>query len=294
MIVVFLTAVTLTIFVLIWWQQKEQHHKLLATIGVVAVPDFHSAHLDNARPLTIFLPPHYQNGNQTYSSLYVNDGQDAEALKLRQTLASLISRKRIQPLIVIAIPTNEDRLQEYGTAVAPEAKNLGTKAAAYGRFVTEEVMPYIQQNFRVKEASEVTAVLGASLGGLAAFDLAWNYPEKFGSVGVLSGSFWWRASADEAHIEAGRRIAHSLVRRGPKRQGLRFWFQAATQDETADRDNNGVIDAIQDTLELIEELEKQGCKPGQEIRYREVAGGRHNYHTWSKILPEFLEWAFPI
>lgn len=293
MTIVWLTAVTLSILIFIYWQHKERQAALLATIDVVTIPDFHSAHLGHSRPLTIFLPPNYHRTNHIYPSLYVNDGQDAKALTLQDTLATLIQRQKIQPIVVIAMPTDEGRLQEYGTAVAPEARNLGTKAAAYGRFVAEEVMPHVRQNFRVSERVQDTAVLGASLGGLSAFDLAWNYPQQFGSVGVMSGSFWWRAGDEETAVAPGRRIAHSLVRQGPKRAGLRFWFEAATQDETDDRDNNGVIDAIQDTLELMAELENLGYQRGDDMVYLEVAGGRHNYQTWAKILPEFLMWAFP-
>jgi hypothetical protein len=52
----------------------------------------------------------------------------------------------------------------------------------------------------------------------------------------------------------GRRIAHQMVRQTSDSRAFRGWFQAGTLDETSDRDNNGVIDAIQDTQELIAEI----------------------------------------
>jgi hypothetical protein len=66
---------------------------------------------------------------------------------------------------------------------------------------------------------------------------------------------------------------------------LRLWFEAATQDEASDRDGNGVIDAIQDTLELIAELKVLGFAPDEEVVYVEVPGGRHNYDTWAECFP---------
>lgn len=274
-----------------WWQRRAEQ-RLLALIEPVTVPDFASVHLGNQRPLTIYLPPDYHQSTAVYRSLYVNDGQDVASLQLRRTLATLLSRGQIKPIVVVAVPTNEARLQEYGAAVAANAQGLGREAAAYGRFVSQEVVPYVQAHYRVKREAAHTAVLGASLGGLSAFDLAWNYPDLFGIVGVMSGSFWWRASSTETAIDAGRRIAHSLVRRGPKRPGLRFWFQAATQDELDDRDQNGVIDAIQDTQELMALLADLGYRPEKDMVYVEVAGGRHNYGTWAAVLPHFLRWAF--
>ena len=276
----------------VWWARRREA-RLLATVEVVEVADFASRYLGNKRPLHIFLPPHYRETQTRYPVLYLNDGQDVGQLRLRETLARLMAHGRIQPLIVVAIPTTADRLQEYGTAVAANAQGLGSLAAQYNRFVVEEVRPWINQEFRTETDAAKTAVLGASLGGLSAFDLAWNHPDVFGAVGVFSGSFWWRAGEAETAVPPSRRIAHSLVRQGRHHPGFRAWFQAGTRDERDDRDNNGVIDAIQDTLELMDDLRALGVANGRDLVYVEVVNGRHDYATWSQVLPDFLLWAFP-
>ena len=74
---------------------------------------------------------------------------------------------------------------------------------------------------------------------------------------------------------------------------LRLWFEAGTHDEQEDRDNNGVIDAIQDTTELMDELELKGFRRGLDMIYVQVAQGEHNQRTWGFILPYFLRWTFP-
>jgi S-formylglutathione hydrolase FrmB len=79
---------------------------------------------------------------------------------------------------------------------------------------------------------------------------------------------------------------------GGARGALRFWFQAGTEDETEDRDDDGVIDAIQDTTELIDELTARGWKSGGQMIYREVAGGRHEPSTWAAVFAEFARFAF--
>lgn len=276
----------------VWWVRRREA-RLVTAVEVVTVADFASEHLGNKRRLYIFLPPHYRETQTRYPVLYLNDGQDVGQLRLRETLARLMANGRLHPLIVVAIPTTADRLQEYGTAVAANAQGLGGRAAQYSRFVVEEVRPWINQEFRTDTDAAKTAVLGASLGGLAAFDLAWNHPDIFGAVGVFSGSFWWRAGDEETAVPAGRRIAHSVVRQGRHHPGFRAWFQAGTRDERSDRDNNGIIDAIQDTLELIDELRALGWTYGRDLVYVEVANGRHDYATWSQVLPDFLIWAFP-
>ncbi len=275
-----------------WWG-RWRWQRLLATVQVVTLPGVASSYRQNRRDIQIFLPPGYDTAEARYPVLYLNDGQDVAQLGLRETLATLLARGKVQPLLVVAIPTDAERLQEYGTAVCANAQGLGSQAAAYAQFVLQELMPLINRHFRTKTGAPETAVLGASLGGLSAFDLAWNHPDHFGTVGVFSGSFWWRSATDCEQFAPGRRIAHEMVRRGAFRPHQRFWFQAGTQDEAADRDNNGVIDAIQDTLELIEELTRLGYQRDKQVVYVQIKGGRHNYDTWSEALPQFLTWAFP-
>ena len=86
---------------------------------------------------------------------------------------------------------------------------------------------------------------------------------------------------------------HQVVRQSSLKPGLKFWFQAGTEDETSDRDANGVIDAVQDTTELMDELALLGYQLNQDMVFYLVAGGEHNPGTWSKALPVFLQWAFP-
>ena len=64
-----------------------------------------------------------------------------------------------------------------------------------------------------------------------------------------------------------------------------------------DRNNNGIIDSIDDTTDLIDELVKKGYHRDtdghrRDIRYVEIKGGKHNQDTWSAIMPDFLTWAF--
>jgi enterochelin esterase-like enzyme len=317
-------VVVAALLILFTWRARRRHRALLATVEVIVLADVTSVHLGNSRDISIYLPPGYHNQlDQRYPVLYINDGQDMAALRLRETMARELSCGRIRPFIAVAIPANNDRLQEYGTAVAPNAQGFGRLAWAYACFVVETVRPLVNNRFRTLKDAEQTAFLGASLGGLSAFDIAWNHRDRFGTAGVFSGSFWWRAADNSdtnndlpnglslsnsdvaeysptiAHSplstpcpRPGHLIAHETVRCSAYQAGFRVWFQTGTRDEVSDRDQNGVIDAIQDTLELIEALEERGYRLGRDIEYVEVRGGRHNDDTWSRVLPDFLQWAF--
>jgi enterochelin esterase-like enzyme len=228
---------------------------------------------------------------QPLNLLLLNDGQEAEALLLKETLQNLADANSIKPLVVITINAGKERLQEYGVAGRPDFKKRGAKAGLYAQFIIKELMPAIAELFP-DQLFETTAYAGFSLGGLSALDIAWNNPQIFDKVGVFSGSFWWRSKELGKGYTDADRIAHAMIKETTIKPELKFWLQTGTKDETADRNKNGIIDSIDDTVDLIKELEAKGYSRPEDIRYVEVVGGSHNPETWAKAMPKFLCWAF--
>jgi len=260
-------------------------------IRIDTLANFPSAILDRSRTVRIVLPPGYRSTPQRYPVLFMNDGQDLEAMRVTQILDSLYRKHAIQPLILVAVHATDARIQEYGAAASPNAQGLGAEAVRYERFLLEELMPVIRRRYGITRSASKTAIMGASLGGLSAFDMAWNHPDVFGRVGVFSGSFWWRSNDSTVATKQASRIMHRQVRETKRAPKIRIWLEAGKQDERDDRDGNGVIDAIQDTQELMDALATKGFREGREMTYFEVDGG-HDPATWGRALPEFLRWAF--
>ncbi len=138
---------------------------------------------------------------------------------------------------------------------------------------------------------------GFSLGGLCALDIVWNHPLEFSKAGVFSGSLWWRDKDqdDEDFDEDKNRIMHRQVSDDPNfYPWLKFFFEVGTMDETADRNNNGIIDAIDDTVSFIDILERKGYSQQTDIKYLELKDGRHDVPTWAKAFPDFLKWGWGV
>ncbi|TAE23714.1 MAG: esterase family protein [Cytophagales bacterium] len=264
------------------------------SVAVVRDDSLYSVPLSRTVRLDILLPPGYDKTAITYPLLLLNDGQDIPRLRLTDVLDSLYDQQAIRPFVLVAMHANADRIQEYGTAAQPDYMKRGSKAALYTDFVLTELLPYIHKHYRVTSDPAETAFAGFSLGGLSAFDIAFHHPDRFGKAGVFSGSFWWRSKKfNSAYDDETDRIMHDLVRKGKHNPSQRFWFQTGTLDEDSDRNNNGVIDSIDDTLDLIRELEKKGyIRDNQGVRYVEVEGGHHDPETWGRVMPDFLTWAF--
>ncbi len=250
--------------------------------------ELYSDSLERKVKVVAFLPPGFSvDKNKLYPIILFNDGQDMERLEMKSCLEQMYDEKAMQPKLVFGIYAG-DRIHEYGTALKMDYAQRGSKAGAYSQFLLEQFLPYVYQNFPCKMGPLNQSIAGFSLGGLSAFDMAWNHSDVFGQVGVFSGSLWWRSKEfDETDPDADR-IVHDLVAESKAVKDLRFWFQTGTNDETSDRNNNGVIDAIDDTLDLIAILKKVGYQESV-IHYEEVEEGEHKPETWGAVMPLFLK-----
>lgn len=225
--------------------------------------------------------------------LLINDGQNMEELGLESILNELYAENAIRPLLCAGIHTCRDRKREYGVASQPDYLGRGDRAGLYTSFIMEELLPHISRSYALPVFRE-KAFAGFSLAGLSALDMVWNHPQVFTKAGVFSGSLWWRSidQTEPEYDDDRHRIMHQLIRRGDYHPGLQFFFQCGNMDETMDRNNNGIIDSIDDTLDLVKELVNKGYDRDRDIHYLEMPDGHHDIPTWGRAMPEFLKWGW--
>lgn len=252
----------------------------------------YSRHLDREVIVDFYLPQNVKEPSDL-NLLFINDGQNMEELGLLTMLSALHEKGEIKPLLCAAIHAGADRKMEYGIASQADYLGRGARAGDYGRFIREELLPYIYDTYRIGGFAEM-AFAGFSLGGLTALDMVWHHPALFRKAGVFSGSLWWRSidQDDPAYDDHLHRIMHQEIRSGQFNPGQRFFFQSGNKDETFDRNNNGIIDSIDDTLDLVAELTAKGYDPQKDIFYLELPEGRHDIPTWAEAMPVFLKWGW--
>lgn len=252
-----------------------------------------SIFLDREVKVDFYFPPTYVPPNNL-SLLLINDGQDLVTMQFENILEELYEANSINNLFCVGIHCSTDRKNEYGTANYLDYKGRGAKAKLYNQFVFEELMPFIRKTLSIYSFKE-KCFAGFSLGGLCALDIVWNHPLEFSKVGVFSGSLWWRdKDQDDADFnEDTDRIMHKQVRESNNfYPWLKFFFEVGTLDEVADRNKNGVIDSIDDTLSFIEMLESKGYQQGRDIEFIELKDGHHDVPTWAIAFPQFLKWGW--
>jgi len=260
-----------------------------------SLPEIHTKILKRDVTVELLLPKGYKESEKKYPLLILNDGQDNTAVDIKSALEKLTANNQIREIIVAGVYAG-DRLQEYGVSSKPDFKKRGSRAKLYSKFLINELIPYLCYEYPVSGKAADHVIAGYSMGGLSAIDIAWNHPEIFSKAGAFSGSFWWRKRDTKSRFYSDERdrLMHLQIKKGKFKSGLKFWFQAGTHDEMSDRNKNGVIDSIDDTLDLISELVKKGYRPYHDIEYVETQGGEHNHNTWKKVMPDFLRWAFGI
>jgi enterochelin esterase family protein len=116
-----------------------------------------------------------------------------------------------------------------------------------------------------------TALIGQSLGGLAATFTARQRPDLFDTVVGQSTSFWWDADGFD-----GASVIDELEQ-GPLTT-QRFFYEAGSTEG----------DLLLGNRRLAAVLAERGC----DSAYREYEGG-HDYACWQVGLIDALQWAFP-
>ncbi|HPO51149.1 MAG TPA: alpha/beta hydrolase-fold protein, partial [Spirochaetota bacterium] len=204
------------------------------------IENFKSTHLNNSRNIRVYLPKSYDaSDSQRYKVVYMHDGQNVFAPGgpygcwfVEKAYADLQKKDLIEELIIVGINNNSDRIKEYTPTFDAGYKD-GGRGELYTKFIIEEVMPYVDKNYKTKTGPENTAIIGSSLGGLISMYIAWNHPEKFGMAGCVSSSFWWDNRNLLKEIEA------SSVKKNVK-----FWIDCGTAE--GDDGATDIVDASND------------------------------------------------
>jgi len=250
---------------------------------------FPSEILGNRRDILVYLPPGYRRSPWSrYPVLYLHDGQNvfnaATSFSgvewgVDETAERLIRAKAIEPLIIVAVANiGEDRINEYAPtpgiidARAKRKKRSKGLARLYGRFLMEELKPYIDQKYRTRRGPEFTGLGGSSLGGLVTLAIGLLYPQKFRRLMVMSPSIWWDNFA-----------IYRLVDSINGKPRLKIWLDTGTAEP-----------GWEQARELRNRLVEKGWKLHKDLEYIEVEGGDHSEAAWAARVEPALRFLFPI
>jgi predicted alpha/beta superfamily hydrolase len=245
---------------------------------------FRSKILGNRRDVLVYLPRGYRRFSlKRYPVLYLHDGQNvfdaATAFNgtewgVDETAQRLIRTNLIQPLIIVAVAnTGEERIHEYAPTRGRIDRRKRSKGLLknYGRFLADELKPFIDRKYRTLRDAEFTGLGGSSLGGLATLVLGMWFPNTFSRLAVLSPSVWW----DDC-------VIYGMVESLQDKLPLKMWLDTGTHEEGWER-----------TRRLRDLLVEKGWRLDDDLQYHEVEGADHSEGAWGARVDPVLRFLFP-
>jgi predicted alpha/beta superfamily hydrolase len=247
--------------------------------------EFASSFLPDKRNVIVYVPPGYDENTQlSYPVLYMHDGQNlfdprtsfvkGRTWQVREHADAAIEAGEIEPLLVVGIyNTGDRRLAEYTPDRNPQMG--GGEADAYGRLITEELMPWIAEQYRVRQERESTGMAGSSLGGLVTLFLGIRCAQHFGKLAALSPSVWWNRKSILGYVNE---------------HAPQLWERPRLWLDVGDKEGHRTL---RDAEHLARRLKANGWRPAETLHFEKVHGGTHDEASWAMRVRPMLRFLFP-
>ncbi|MBW2704630.1 MAG: prolyl oligopeptidase family serine peptidase, partial [Deltaproteobacteria bacterium] len=165
-----------------------------ARVAEINESRFESSILDEDVGLQIALPVGYERSNGNYPVLYLLDGEFFmnQAISAVDFLSTPRYMNSVIPGYIIVGITTEDRNHDFTPTHDDEYDGMpfptSGGAPTFQRFLREELIPFVDSNFRTADSRILT---GWSLGGLFTTWTYFEHPDLFNRYLAISPSLWW-------------------------------------------------------------------------------------------------------
>jgi predicted alpha/beta superfamily hydrolase len=244
------------------------------------------------RTIRVYLPRGYnENVHKRYPVLYMHDGQNlflgmtpfpgGSSWNVDTNVNNLIRYGKMRETIVVGID-NADRQCEFTPCPLSVCAGSVATAEKYTQFVIRELKPVIDATYRTLPDAENTGVMGSSRGGLISTYMAWEYPDVFRKVGIVSPSYW-------ACATTMNNLANS-----PKRP-LRIYMDTGTVGDfpVSNPPCNPCYDGLVQTVTARDNLLKNGYVVNDDFDFVFGFGHDHTEYWWDRRSPRAYTFLFP-
>ncbi|WP_211343377.1 alpha/beta hydrolase-fold protein [Lampropedia puyangensis] len=233
--------------------------------------------LGNTRDVWLYQMPalanHVQNKNAPPSQAtrvwVVLDGEQWETQWSVQRALERLHAEQPEQSVVAVLVGNVDR----GAELPPNEK--------FAQFMAHELGAWIQAQVpAASRRAQDWTISGVSYGGLASTWLAFRFPERFGNVLSLSGSYWWVPEEEESgpsNPDAGQPHDDWLTRQiaAAPRKPIRLYIDAGRLESGVDGEA-GILDNNRRLRDVLR-------AKGYPFTYHESLGG-HDAMVWQDAL----------
>lgn len=245
--------------------------------GEVRTVHYYSKVEETWRPLLIYTPAGYDEGKQSYPVVYIQHGGGEdhrgwmEQGRTAQIMDNLIAAGKAVPMIVVSANSNV-RSRNGGMGGGYSWQGMQT----FRSELIDNVIPFVEKNFRVKKDRKNRAMCGLSMGGGQSFYIGLRDPDVFANVGVFStGMFGGISGASNFDLEA--EVPGMLTdTKTFNNQFDVFFISCGEQDPR-----------IEYTRSIVKKMRDSGVN----VRFSSYLGD-HEWQVWRKSLHEFAQYLF--
>jgi enterochelin esterase family protein len=237
--------------------------------GAVEMRWYASKATNTVRRLHVYTPPNYERGTTRLPVLYLLHGADGDDAawaafgKANQILDNLIAEKKMAPMLVV---------MPFGYAYPPIQGVAGDKQRAdFEKDLTENIVPFVQANYRVLADREHRALVGLSMGGGQALNIGLRRLDLFSRVAGFSAAVPRGPAAQGSFKDVladARKLNSSLKL---------LWIGCGTED--------GLFAPNKEFSEML--------KTGGVTHTFHPSGGAHTWSVWRKYLLEVAPKLWP-
>ena len=243
----------------------------------------------------VMTPDAYDDGDRLYPVLYMNDGQDVfrdedsfSGHSIRYADYYADYGRFLPQIIIVGIDcpaTNRERSIQYSPYAkrfeVPEWSSYESEVAgtgtAYLEWLTGELKPWIDANYRTRTQGAYTGLGGFSSGTLVSTYGVIMYPETFSRLLCISGSFYnWMDCLDQTLETAN--LDHIKY----------IYLDVSTNEQgrltTAEQ-------FVEGTKMMYERFTACGFDETQ-LKYRLLKGLTHTQGGWRLRFPDAVRWIF--
>lgn len=139
--------------------------------------------LDTDVKYSVYLPHGFEDAKKEYPVVYLLNGYTGDETDwvrighVKDIADELIRGNKIEP-VVIVMPNGDDRLY----------MNKDDGTYPYEDMFIKELMPFVENKYRIKKQKQFRGISGLSMGGAGSLRLSLKYHELFGSCAAFSAA----------------------------------------------------------------------------------------------------------
>ena len=164
--------------------------------------NYYSKSTDKTRHIYVYTPPDYdKDTSNRYPVLYLQHGGGEDETgwgsqgHTGRIIDNLLAEGKAKPFIIVMEngggggprPTNAAPAAAGAAGAGPGGRGGGFNFSAFEKVVIEDLIPYIDANFRTIADQPHRAMAGLSMGGMQTRSIAPAHLDTFSHIGVFSG-----------------------------------------------------------------------------------------------------------